>query len=152
MVKDAITMRSTTIYPKNEVSLCNFLTSIGIKARKQFREQYTYCANRQISKYDYNSEYLIKTFNLPTEKRYSYYTDMRESVDYELKNHFNLNYINEKRIALEIRYGHITISTFGTSKREHKTVVRKVYCPLKEFDSMTSYNCEYERSSSECLR
>jgi hypothetical protein len=153
MSGEMITMRSTTIYPKNEVSLCNFLTGLGFKARNQYRDEYIKCGSVIVGKYDYNTRELIRAFKLPTEKGYHYYTGLNhDSLNWYVKEYFKLYNTDKISISVDVDYGRIKISTYSTTKNQHKTIVRKVYCPLKEFDPNTSYNCEYERSSSECLR
>jgi hypothetical protein len=152
MSGETITERNTKMYPTNEVSLCNFFASLGFKARKHYQEQYLKCGSSKIGKYDSNAKELIRFFNLPVETCFDYYTCTNTDITYDIKQYFKLINTDKISISLDIDYGRISLTSYGTTKQQHRAIVRRIYCPLKKFDPKTEYNCHSEKSSSECLR
>jgi hypothetical protein len=148
--KENIT-RKTTIRIGSFENMVNFFNANGIQLRKMKTDQYQVFHGIKLSQYDNAAILVIEKMNKTDEiNNINEWYVSNEYINDDIWFKFGL-YGN---ISIDVSdyHGRITIETMNLTKPQHKKVVRSLYCPIKEmFPLEASYNCEVERTNSNCL-
>ncbi len=135
-------MRTTNIRFPSHSEMENCLASFDIAIMKEVSEK--------VLK---DGEYVIDERQAEALRRHDITVEVSETIvrrlDYsaesKIKNKFDL------ACSLDLYYGVIRLVTYDLNPKQHKLEIRKLYWRLQKHCPSITYDCETERTNSNCL-